>query len=124
MPRILLIEDDEPLRDTLRKTFVRAGYEVDDAPNGTAALQAYRRQRSDVVITDIVMPVKEGLETISELRRLAPDAKIIAISGGAIGSADDYLVMARHLGASRILAKPFSGDEILAMVADVLAQEP
>jgi DNA-binding response OmpR family regulator len=124
VPRILLIEDDEPLRDTLRKTFARAGYEVDDAPNGKAALQAYRRQRSDVVITDIVMPDTEGLETITELRRLAPDVKIIAISGGAIGRADDYLGMARHLGASRILAKPFSGDEILAVVAEVLAHEP
>jgi DNA-binding response OmpR family regulator len=123
VPRILLIEDDDALRDTLRKTFARAGYEVDDAPNGRAALQAYGRVRSDVVITDIVMPDKEGLETISELRRLAPNTKIIAISGAGIGRADDYLGMARRLGASRILAKPFSGDEILAIVAEVLAQE-
>lgn len=123
MPRILLIEDDEPLRDTLRKTFLRAGYEVDEAPNGKAALQAFRRRGSDIVITDIVMPDKEGLETISELRRLAPNVKIIAISGAGIGRADDYLGMARHLGASRILAKPFSGDEILAIVAEVLSQE-
>ena len=123
MPRILLIEDDELLRDTLRQTFVRAGYEVDDAPNGKAGLQVFRRVPSDVVVTDIVMPDQEGLETISELRRLAPNAKIIAISGAGIGRADDYLGMARHLGASRIVAKPFSGDEILAVVAEVLSQE-
>jgi len=124
VPRILLIEDDELLRDTLRKTFVRAGYEVDDAANGRAALQAYRRQRSDLVITDIVMPDTEGLETIMELRRLAPDVKIVAISGAGTGRAGDYLDVARRLGATRILAKPFSGDEVLAVVADVLALEP
>ena len=124
MPRILLIEDDEPLRDTLRKTFVRAGYEVDEAPNGKAAVQAYRRVRSDVVVTDIVMPEKEGLEVISELRRLAPGVKIIAISGGGAGRAGDYLELARRLGATHILAKPFSGDEILAVVAEVLRHEP
>lgn len=123
MSRILLIEDDDLLRNTLRRTLVRAGYDVDDVPNGKAGLETYRRLRSDLVITDIVMPDKEGLETISELRRLAPDVKIIAVSGGGTGRADDYLGMARRLGATRTLAKPFSNDEILAVVAEVLSRE-
>jgi DNA-binding response OmpR family regulator len=121
VPRVLLIDDNESLRSSLHRTLVRAGYEVEDAPNGDLALRAYRRQPADVVITDIVMPDKEGLETIRELRRLYPDVKIIAISGGGTGRANDYLDLARRLGASRILAKPFLGDDILALVAEVLA---
>ena len=81
MARILLVEDDEAVRGILAKTLVAAGYEVEEAANGEVALAAYRRQASDVVITDLVMPEKNGLEMIMELRRLDPAVKIIAMSG-------------------------------------------
>ncbi len=122
MPTILLVDDDDLLRDSLHQTLVRAGYAVEDAANGTAALEAYRRRLHDLVITDIVMPDKEGLETITTLCHLNPDVRIIAISGGGIGRADDYLVVAKKLGASRVLAKPFSVSEIVTAVAEVLAR--
>lgn len=121
MPTILLVDDDDLLRDALHQTLVRAGYDVEDASDGAAALRAYRKRPRDVVITDIVMPGKEGLETIRALRAQDLDVKIIAISGGGVGRADDYLNVAQKLGATRILAKPFSGAEIVALVAAVLA---
>ena len=121
MPRILLVDDDELLRGTLHQILVRAGYDVDDASNGKVAVREYRRQRCDVVIMDIVMPDEEGLGTIRELRRLDPNVKIIAISGGGLGKAGDYLGIAQMLGAIRTLAKPFLPEALLAMIAEVLA---
>ena len=121
MPTILIVDDDALMRDALHKTLVRAGYEVEDASGGTAALHAYQRQPRDLVITDIVMANGEGLETIKALRTLDAHVKIIAISGGGVGKLDDYLDLAARFGAARVLAKPFSGPEVLAMVAAVLA---
>ena len=121
MPRILLVDDDELLRGALHQILVRAGYDVDDASNGKVAVRAYRRQPCDVVIMDIVMPDEEGLGTISELRRMDPNVKIIAISGGGLGKAGDYLGIAQMLGAMRTLAKPFLPEALLAMIAEVLA---
>ena len=121
MPRILLVDDDELLRGSLHQVLVRAGYDVDDASNGTVAVREYRRQRCDVVIMDIVMPDEEGLGTIKELRRVDPHVKIIAISGGGLGKAGDYLGIAQMLGAMRTLAKPFVPEVLLAMIAEVLA---
>jgi DNA-binding response OmpR family regulator len=121
MPSILIVDDDALMRDALHKTLVRAGYRVEDASGGTAALQAYQRQPRDLVITDIVMANGEGLDTIRALRKLDAHVKIIAMSGGGIGKPDDYLNLAAKFGATRVLAKPFSGPEVLAVVASVLA---
>jgi two-component system, chemotaxis family, chemotaxis protein CheY len=121
VPRILLVDDDELLRGGLHQILVRAGYDVNDASNGKVAVREYRRQRCDVVIMDIVMPDEEGLGAIKELRRLDPTVKIIAISGGGLGKAGDYLGIARMLGAMRTLAKPFEPEVLLAMIAEVLA---
>ena len=121
MPRILLVDDDELLRAALHQILVRAGYDVDDASNGKVAVREYRRQRCDVVIMDIVMPDEEGLGTIKELRRVDPNVRIIAISGGGLGKAGDYLGIAQMLGAMRTLAKPFAPEALLAMIAEVLA---
>ncbi len=120
MPRILLVDDDELLRGALHQILVRAGYDVDDASNGKLAVREYGRQRCDVVIMDIVMPDEEGLGTIRELRRTDPNVKIIAISGGGLGKAGDYLGVAQMLGAMRTLAKPFFPEALLAMIAEVL----
>ena len=121
MPRILLVDDDELLRGALHQILMRAGYDVYDASNGKVAVREYRRQRCDVVIMDIVMPDEEGLGTIRELRRVDPNVKIIAISGGGLGKAGDYLGIAKMLGAMRTLAKPFVPEALLAMIAEVLA---
>jgi DNA-binding response OmpR family regulator len=123
VPHILLVDDDEGVRKFMHKTLVHAGYEVEDAANGELAVQAYRRRASDLVITDIVMPDKEGLETVRELRNLSPRVKIIAISGGGFGRAADYLEMAIMFGAARVLSKPFTGEELLQAVAAVLGGE-
>jgi DNA-binding response OmpR family regulator len=121
VPRILLVDDDELLRGALHQILVRAEYDVADASNGKVAVREYRRQRCDVVIMDIVMPDEEGLGTIKELRRVDPNVKIIAISGGGLGKAGDYLGIAQMLGAMRTLAKPFVPEALLTMIAEVLA---
>ena len=120
MRQILLVDDDEPFRAMLHKTLEKAGYHVTDAPDGKAALKLFPEHPCDLVITDLVMPEKEGLETIVELRRLHAGVKIIAISGGGRMNPLTNLVMARKLGARRTLAKPFSQKEVLEAVALVL----
>ena len=121
MPHILLVDDDAPLRDALHKTLVRAGYDVEDASGGTEALKAFRQQPHDLVITDIVMVDGEGLDLIRALRKIDSHVKIIAMSGGGLGKADDYLNLANRFGATAVLAKPFSGPEVLACVSAVLS---
>lgn len=123
LPHILLVDDDDGVRKVMHRTLVNAGYEVDDAANGDLAVQAYRQRASDLVIIDIVMPDKEGLETVRDLRALAPGVKIIAISGGGFGRAADYLEMAVMFGAASVLSKPFTAEELLDAVSAVLAVE-
>jgi CheY-like chemotaxis protein len=120
MPTILLIDDDDAFRELARRMLVTAGYDVREAADGMAAIESYRQQRSDVVITDILMPEREGLETIQELRRLDPQVRIIAMSGAGFGR-DAYLELARRFGARRILRKAFTLDDLRAAVAEVLA---
>jgi DNA-binding response OmpR family regulator len=122
MSRILVVEDDAPFREMLRKVLERAGHEVEEAKNGSVALERYRQQTSDLIITDLVMPDKEGIETIIDFRRLNPGVKIIAISGGGQVKPKVTLAMALRLGASRALAKPFTPQELLAAVDEVLAE--
>jgi DNA-binding NtrC family response regulator len=118
--RILLIDDDEGFRRLVRVLLTTAGYEVEEAANGNIGLACYRQQRSGVVLMDILMPEGEGLETIQALKRLDPDVKIIAMSGGGKGN-HGYLEAAVAFGARRSLHKPFSRDELLSTLADVVA---
>ena len=90
MALILIIDDDDQIRRVLRKTLERDGYDVADAPNGKEGIRLYRENPADLVITDIIMPEKEGIETIRELRRDFPEVKIIAISGGGRIGPDSY----------------------------------
>jgi CheY-like chemotaxis protein len=101
----------------------RAGYDVQEASNGKAGLAAYRQQLTDLVITDIVMPDMEGLEVIRELRRMDPDVTIIAMSGGGIAAAEQYLALARTFGAGAVLDKPFTQEQLLTVVAEALARK-
>jgi CheY-like chemotaxis protein len=120
MQKILIIDDDSLVRDTLLRILQRKGYEVLVAADGRQGVQVYRGENPDLVITDIIMPEKEGLETIREIRSTRADAKIIAISGGARLGNMDYLEMAGKLGASEIIAKPFDPSELITLVSRCL----
>jgi CheY-like chemotaxis protein len=121
--RILIIDDEHMTRSLLKQILERESYDVFDAANGNEALEQCRKQNFDLVITDILMPDKEGLETITELRRDYSDIKIIAMSGGGRIGNLDFLGVAQLMGAKRTLSKPFSRQEILATVKEVLAGE-
>ena len=123
MKSILLVDDDEQLRRMLKTVLQEAGHQVNEARNGNEALEIYNVAPTDLVITDLVMPDKEGLETIIELRRTHPDVKIIAMSGGARTGVHNYLDLAKKLGANYILEKPFSYQEILTGIQMVISSE-
>jgi CheY-like chemotaxis protein len=124
MTRILVIDDEAAVRRMLRQMLEKAGYEVVEAPNGAVGLDLYHEHPVDLVITDILMPEKEGIETISTLRKTAAGVKIIAISGGGGGrlNKEDVLFSAQAFGAVRTLAKPFDREELLVAVREALTQ--
>ena len=121
MGRILVIDDDIEVREMLKQYFERAGYDVLVAADGKAATSLQHESPADLVITDIVMPEKEGLETIMEFRRDFPSVKVIAISGGGKIEANKYLTIARALGAQKTFAKPFELKEVLEEVRKLLS---
>ena len=116
MACILVIEDEHETRVALRQMLKRSGYEVLEASDGEAGLEVCSREPVNLVITDILMPGKEGLETIRELRQDFPDVRIIAISG----SGYRYLQMAEEFGAHRTFSKPFQWPKILEAVVELL----
>ena len=118
MARILIIDDEEELRDMLRLTLEAVGHDIEMASDGQDGLERYREKPADLVITDIVMPRKDGLETIEELRRDHPDVKIIALA--AYG--DSLLPMATDLGADDAMRKPFSRRDLLEAVDGLLGE--
>lgn len=121
MGHILIIDDEEPLRWTLRQLFESAGHLVAEAGNGALGLDLYRARPADLVIVDLLMPDMDGLETILGLRRRDPGAKIIAISGGGyFAGSFDFLPIAKKCGAQRVLHKPFALTEMEAAVRDLL----
>ena len=117
--RILLVDDDDPLRSVLAQALKQQGYAVQEAANGKVALDLYDRQGADIVILDVVMPEKEGLETIVELKRRPRIPGIIVISGGGQISPKVYLRIAKAHRADCVLEKPFSSEDLLNAVADV-----
>ena len=120
MAKILIVEDDDEVRDVLKTLLRDEGHEVSEAADGNAALEEFLRDPADLVVLDIVMPDKEGLETIIDLRRTHPNVKIFAMSGGGRTSPQDYLDMAKRLGAIEVIAKPFSIDDFLRGVQNAL----
>ena len=121
MASILVIEDEPLIRQVLVKVLRREGHEVREAGHGIAGLKLFRERPAELVITDLVMPEQEGLATIIELREVDPGVRIIAISGGMAQDPKLYLLLAEKLGANRVLGKPFLQQELLALVAEVLA---
>lgn len=121
MTKILIIDDEDQYRSTLKRMLEKAGYnEIEEAANGNDGLKIFRRQHFDLVITDIIMPEKEGIETIVELVKAEPRIKIIAMSGGGRIGPENYLELARHLGAGRTLTKPFTQAELLQLVQETI----
>ena len=120
MAKILIIDDEEKVRLALKKMLTHAGHEVVLAEDGNQGLKCCRQQTVDLVITDIVMPDKEGLGTIRDLRRDFPALKIIAMSGGGAGSAQDYLKVAKHFGAQMAFEKPVEFRTLLAAIQHLL----
>jgi DNA-binding response OmpR family regulator len=115
--KILIIDDDPQMRRLIDRILTTAGHEVVVAENGNAGLRQFRAERPALVISDILMPEKEGIETILEMRREAPALPILAISGDTGGA---FLEIATKLGASRALPKPFRNAELIAAVDQLL----
>ena len=122
MGRILVVDDDDKVRELICEALELHGHQVVAAGNGLCALESFGSGIFDVVITDIVMPEKEGLETIIELRGISPDVAILAISGGGSFAPGGYLKSALMLGADRALEKPFSLELLLETVDELLAR--
>ncbi len=122
MARILIIDDDHQMRAFLRNLLTERGHEVVEAPDGDIGSRLYPEEPADLIIIDIFMPIKEGLETIREFRGAFPNARIIAMSGGMSGQRYDPLPTARVLGARRTLTKPFRSEELLEAVREVLEE--
>ncbi len=123
MTRILVVDDEDLVRETLCNMLEDVGYEIVEAANGVEALHVFDEIEVDLVITDIFMPEKEGLETIAELRQRKPDVKVVAISGGGGDGKMDYLEFAKRFGARSILTKPFLREDVLRVVSAVLEQD-
>lgn len=122
MPHLLVIDDELNIRNLLKLMLEREGFTVSLAENGSEGIKMYRQHQYDVIITDLLMPEKEGLETIIELKREDPGLKIIAISGGTSEGTMDFLKSARLLGADAALPKPFDQETLVRTVNDVLNQ--
>ena len=113
MKKILVIDDNPIVLETLARVLEYEGYQIVTASDGERGISVYETEQPDLVITDIIMPEKEGIETIRALLRLNPNAKVIAISGGGRLRNIDFLQMARRVGACETLAKPFDPDELV-----------
>ncbi len=121
MARILIIDDDPDMRSLIEQTLKSAGHDIEMAADGKEGLRNYDARPADVVITDLYMPNKGGLETIIELRRRCPDIPIIALSG--TGAADKMLSIAQKFGAFASLHKPFTSHELVAAVSKAIEQK-
>lgn len=123
MARILVIDDDEDIRCLLRQRLQGSGHSVAEAENGRVGLDRLADFHPDLVVTDLLMPVMEGIETIQRLKKAAPALRIVAMSGGGRNPGAAYLTLAQKMGASAVLAKPFSGEEFDLTVAALLGPE-
>jgi DNA-binding response OmpR family regulator len=123
LAKILVVDDDDAVRMMLSKMLEKASHDVITAENGIQAIHGLRKQVPDVVILDIIMPEKEGFETIVELRRDYPNLKIIAISGGGSIGPANYLKLAKKLGAHLTMEKPIRMEELMAAIRQLVPTE-
>ncbi len=116
--RLLLAEDDDLLRLALQRALARAGYEVEVARDGAEALALHRQRPAGLIISDLLMPGKDGIELLTALRRETWPPAFVVITGGGRIPSETYLRIAKNFGAAGVLAKPFRPDELVAMVAE------
>ena len=121
MARVIVADDDEKIRAMVRLILRHDGHDVVTANDGASALKAARESGADLLVSDVFMPDVDGLELIRRIRQEMPDIKIISMSGGGFGGTMDMLTVARHLGASVTLHKPFTASALLAAVEQALA---
>jgi CheY-like chemotaxis protein len=124
MPRILVIDDEPLVRSTVVMILTRAGFSVEEASDGKAGIAMCHKNPPDVVITDIFMPNRDGIEVVMELKRSCPRTKIIAMTGGGQTRMMEIASPAKLLGADHILHKPFERESLLAAVNPALGTPP
>ncbi len=120
MKTILIIDDEMQIRLMLRRMLEKEGYKVIDAPDGEQGMKLYSENPADLVVTDLIMPQKEGIEIIFELKRHHPDVKIIAMSGGGRNKPDTYLDLAKRAGALLTFSKPIMKKEFIQAVNSLI----
>jgi len=120
MSGILVVEDDNDLRTMLKVSLNRRRFTVMEAENGKEALTHFKPSMIDLVITDLIMPEEDGLKVIMRMRELKPSIKIIAISGGGKAGPGSYLNLAKALGADAIYSKPFSVNDMITKIEELL----
>ena len=123
MPGILIVEDEKDLREMLKIALTRHKFTVFEAENGKEAIIHFKPSITDLVVTDLIMPDEDGLKVIIKLKELKPSIKIIAISGGGKAGPGSYLNLAKVLGADAIYSKPFSINELIAKIGELLNVE-
>ena len=123
MATILLIDDEKLILDFLKERLMFEGFNVRTAIDGIEGMKLFNDNQIDLVITDIVMPRKEGIETIIEMQKICPDIKIIAMSGGGHNLSEDCLEIANHSGAKYIFAKPFKTSDLVTTVYGLLEED-
>ena len=124
MATIIIIDDEEGLRKMLRHSLENLGHVIHEAPDGRRGVELVKSHSPDLIITDILMPEQEGLETIRLVRRSAPDIPIIAISGGGRTARMDFLEVAQEFGANATVSKPFRPREFVQLVERLLGDRP
>lgn len=120
MTRILVIDDNTSMRDAVCEMLQQAGYETISVENGCHAVQIHRNDPVDIIITDLFMPDTDGLEIIYQFRREFPEVKIIAVSGGGSRGLVELLVVAKKMGAQRAFMKPFSWEDLMTAIQELL----
>ena len=123
MESILIIDDEPQIRSMIRLILERSGYTVIEASDGIEGLRRFREKPADLIITDLIMPNKDGIGLIIELKKEFPDVKIVAMSGGGLNRPEGYLRGAQKLGAACTLSKPINRQELLRVVRDTLNTE-
>lgn len=123
MPGILIVEDDDDLREMLKVSLLRKKFIVMEAANGKDAIIHFKPSVTDLVVTDLIMPEEDGLKVIMKLREIKPGLRSIAISGGGKAGPGSYLSLAKVLGADAVFSKPFSLNDLVAKIEDLLEIE-
>lgn len=120
---ILLVDDEPMIREGLKMALEMEGHRAFTAADGNEAIRMVEESKPQLIITDIIMPESDGIEVICTVKESNPDIKILAISGGGRISANDHLRIARQLGATGVLAKPFSTEELICEINKLMLHQ-